>query len=73
MTIILAALIKSPIEYLLGGIRFFNVTFPAAPHKVFMTMGIRNGITKLILDQGLDFYEPYDVAGYDAYFPGTGL
>jgi uncharacterized protein (DUF1800 family) len=68
----IGALIKSPIEYLLGGIRFFNVTFPAAASQSFYDDGYRNGVTKLILDQGLEFYEPYDVAGYDAYFQVPG-
>ena len=27
---------------------------------------------RLVLDQGLEFYEPYDVAGYDAYFQVPG-
>jgi uncharacterized protein (DUF1800 family) len=68
----LGALIKSPIEYTLGGLRFFNVTFPVAPSQSFYDDGYRHGVTKLVLDQGLDFYEPYDVAGYDAYFQVPG-
>ncbi len=68
----LGALIKSPIESLLGAVRFFNVTFPATSSQSFYDDGYRNGITKHILDQGLDFYEPYDVAGYDAYFQVPG-
>lgn len=68
----IGALIKSPIEYLIGGLRFYNVTFPAPPSQSFYDDGYRNGVAKLILDQGLDFYEPYDVAGYDAYFQVPG-
>ena len=64
----IAALIKSPVDLVLGGLRFFNVTFPVSSSQSFYDDGYRNGVSKLILDQGLEFYEPYDVAGYDAYF-----
>jgi uncharacterized protein (DUF1800 family) len=64
----IAALIKSPVDLVLGGLRFFNVTFPVTSSQSFYDDGYRNGVSKLILDQGLEFYEPYDVAGYDAYF-----
>jgi uncharacterized protein (DUF1800 family) len=64
----IGAIIKSPVEIIMGSLRFFNVTFPATNTTGFYTDGYINGVTKLLLDQGLDFYEPYDVAGYDAYF-----
>jgi uncharacterized protein (DUF1800 family) len=64
----IGALIKSPIDLTLGALRFFSVTFPATATQSFYDDGYRNGVMKLIYDQGLDFYEPYDVAGYDAYF-----
>jgi hypothetical protein len=68
----IAAIIKSPIELIIGGLRFFNVAVPASPIQSFYDDGYRNGITKLIFDMGLEFYEPYDVAGYDAYFQLPG-
>lgn len=68
----IAAIIKSPIELILGGLRFFNVTFPSGQVQSLYDDGYRNGVTKLIFDQGLEFYEPYDVAGYDAYFQIPG-
>lgn len=68
----IAAIIKSPIELSLGGLRFFNVQLPLAPGQSFYDDGYRNGVSKLIYDQGLEFYEPYDVAGYDAYFQVPG-
>jgi uncharacterized protein (DUF1800 family) len=67
------ALIKSPIDLILGGLRFFDVPFPPASGQSFYDDGYRNGVTKLIFDQGLEFYEPYDVAGYDAYFQVPGF
>jgi uncharacterized protein (DUF1800 family) len=42
------ALIKSPIELSLGGLRFFNVQFPPPPGQSFYDDGYRNGVTKLI-------------------------
>jgi uncharacterized protein (DUF1800 family) len=68
----IGALIKSPIELILGGLSFFNVTFPATSTQSFYDDGYRNGIMRLIKDQGLEFYEPYDVAGYDAYHQVPG-
>jgi hypothetical protein len=53
-------------------LRFFKVPFPPAPGQSFYDDGYRNGVGKLVLDQGLEFYEPYDVAGYDAYFQIPG-
>jgi uncharacterized protein (DUF1800 family) len=64
----IAALIKSPVELIVGGLRFFKIPIPALPVQSFYDDGYRNGVLKLILDMGLEFYEPYDVAGYDAYF-----
>jgi uncharacterized protein (DUF1800 family) len=68
----IGALIKSPIELIIGGLRYFNVTFPQKNSTSFYNDGYRNGVMKLIFDQGLEFYEPYDVAGYDAYFQVPG-
>lgn len=67
-----AALIKSPIELILGGLRFFNIQLPQTWSQSFYDDGYLNGINRLVLEQGLEFYEPYDVAGYDAYFQVPG-
>jgi uncharacterized protein (DUF1800 family) len=61
------ALIKSPVDIFTGLFRVFNVTFPdrqAAAAGFYQQMG---WVVSKLLDQGLDFYEPFDVAGYDAY------
>ncbi|MCG8307924.1 MAG: DUF1800 domain-containing protein [Cytophagales bacterium] len=61
-------IIKSPLEVVLGSLRFFKITLPdpvsnlgsfydAAYDLVFGKLG----------NQGLDFYEPFEVAGYRAY------
>jgi uncharacterized protein (DUF1800 family) len=53
-----SAIIKSPLEVSLGTLRFFNIE-PADPYNT-------NLATRLH-EQGLDLFEPLDVAGYDAY------
>jgi uncharacterized protein (DUF1800 family) len=53
-----SAIIKSPLEVSLGTIRFFNIQ-PVDPYKT--------NILLRLFEQGIDLYEPLDVAGYDAY------
>ncbi len=68
------ALIKSPIELIFGTIRAFNIEIAeitSNPSTVYNREYIP-GILECIFRQGLDFYEPFEVAGYPAYhqFPG---
>jgi uncharacterized protein (DUF1800 family) len=66
------ALIKSPVDLFTGLFRMFGLSFPdraGDPEAFYKEMGYI--VTKL-LDQGLDFYEPFDVAGYDAYHQVPG-
>ena len=61
-------IIKSPLEVVLGALRFFNIEFPRqdtdldAFYKAYY-----NVIFGKLRNQGLDFYEPFEVAGYKAY------
>ncbi|MGB3776979.1 MAG: DUF1800 domain-containing protein [Tunicatimonas sp.] len=65
------AIIKSPLELIIGTLRFFQTTLPnpsgnlelhyRAYHKV---------VLKGLTDQGLYLYEPFEVAGYPAYHQG---
>ncbi len=66
----IGALIKSPIEQILGSLRFFNVTLPDIQTQLqeLYVDTYQKTILGMLSNQGLDFYEPYDVAGYDAYF-----
>jgi uncharacterized protein (DUF1800 family) len=61
------AIIKSPVEIILGTCRLFNVIFPADTSLLYQTV-YQKGLLEEIYKQGLQFYEPFDVAGYDAYF-----
>jgi uncharacterized protein (DUF1800 family) len=63
------ALIKSPIDLSLGVLRFFELTIPdmTADPDTFYERTSRI-LTVIGKDrQGMAFYEPFDVAGYEAY------
>lgn len=71
----IGALIKSPIEVILGMLRFFKFTLPdegSETSKLYDTV-YKDGILNFLTDLGLEFYEPYDVAGYDAYYQGPSF
>lgn len=59
-------IIKSPIDLVLGTLRFMNVPVPemSSPEQFYETTG---EVINLIDDMGMHFYEPFDVSGYDAY------
>lgn len=63
---ILGSLIKSPIELIFGTINLFDVEFPSDLSTLYNTV-YQAGIFEMIKDQGLNFYEPFEVAGYPAY------
>lgn len=62
----IGALIKSPLEMIIGSLRFFNISMPATLSDLYQKSYI-NGILPMMLEQGLDFYEPIDVSGYPPY------
>jgi uncharacterized protein (DUF1800 family) len=60
-------LIKSPIDLVVGTLRFFNVQLPdmaSQPDQYYEATG---EILGHVVNQGMNFYNPYDVAGYEAY------
>lgn len=60
-------IIKSPLELITGTIRFFNIPVPdmnTHPQEFYAFTGAINSAME---NQGLIFYQPFDVAGYDAY------
>ncbi|MBN2348221.1 MAG: DUF1800 family protein [Bacteroidales bacterium] len=63
----IGALIKSPIELILGTLRFFNITITTEPVESLYNTIYKKGIFEFIDKQGLSFYEPFEVAGYPAY------
>lgn len=60
-------IIKSPIDLTVGTLRFFNIQLPdmtTSPAEFYeATREIRDTVD----DLGMKFYQPFDVAGYDAY------
>jgi len=62
----IGAIIKSPLELIVGSLRFFNIDMPASLTDLY-NKAYGNGILPMLFDQGLDFYEPIDVAGYPPY------
>ncbi|NJN25294.1 MAG: DUF1800 domain-containing protein [Cyclobacteriaceae bacterium] len=62
-------IIKSPLEVVLGAFRFFNVSLPDQQSDLSRFYAVYQDLLfNKIQNQGLDFYEPYDVAGYEAYY-----
>ena len=61
------ALIKSPLEIIFGLSRMFEIEFPTEVSTLYKTV-YQEGLLPIIENQGLPFYEPYDVAGFEAYF-----
>ncbi len=63
----IGALIKSPVDIFTGLFRLFAVQFPdreADAAGFYQDMGY---VVSKLVDQGLNFYEPFEVAGYPAY------
>ncbi|MDW7694921.1 DUF1800 family protein [Flammeovirgaceae bacterium SG7u.111] len=64
----IGAIIKSPIELVMGMIKFFQVELPddQLDYATLLDGGYSN-IMKYMSEQGMSFVEPYEVAGYPAY------
>ena len=64
----IGAIIKSPLELSLGILRFFDVETPDrdASAAQFYT-DFETAILPRFPEQGLNYYEPFEVAGYPAY------
>jgi uncharacterized protein (DUF1800 family) len=63
----MGALIKSPVDLYCGLFRSFKMEFPdrnSNPVAFYANMGF---VVDSLVDQGLNFYEPFEVAGYPAY------
>ena len=60
-------LIKSPIDLVVGTLRFFNIQLPDITSQTEQYYEATAEILNHIVNQGMNFYNPYDVAGYEAY------
>jgi uncharacterized protein (DUF1800 family) len=60
-------IIRSPLDLVLGTYRMFEITLPD-PQTAAADLYARTGeILRMMSQMGMNLYEPYDVAGYDAY------
>ena len=61
------SIIKSPVEVVLGFMRTFEVALPEYETQLDMYYEFFGGVLGEIGVQGMDYYEPFEVAGYAAY------
>ena len=67
------AIIKSPLELTVGTLRFFQVALPQASIDLDTHyQAYESVLLKKLSAQGLDLYEPFEVAGYPAYHQSPG-
>ena len=60
-------IIKSPLEVILGALRFFNIQLPDQNSDLQGFYDANINLLRKANEQGLDFYEPFEVAGYAPY------
>ncbi len=61
------AIIKSPLDLELGFIRNFEIEVPSYVTDLDRFYEFHGGLLRSISQQGMDYYEPFEVAGYAAY------
>jgi len=60
-------IIRSPLDLVLHTLRFFEVPIPDMTTDLTGFYDATGEILGNVVGQAMNFYEPYDVAGYDAY------
>ncbi len=60
-------MIKSPIDLVAGTLHFFQVPVPDMTSQPREFYAFTGAINAELENQGMIFYQPFDVAGYDAY------
>lgn len=60
-------IIKSPIDLIVPTLRFFEVPIPDMTTATTAYYEATREIVNTVYNQAMSFYEPYDVAGYEAY------
>lgn len=69
----IGAIIKSPVDLVVGTMRLFELDIPDKTTDLENHYELYRQLLFHMDAQGLDFFEPYDVAGYDAYFQEPGF
>jgi uncharacterized protein (DUF1800 family) len=62
------AIIKSPVDLVFGALRFFELNGPNPSANLTQHYALYGQLLQQISLQGLELFEPVDVAGYDPYF-----
>jgi uncharacterized protein (DUF1800 family) len=60
-------IIKSPLDLILGTFRMFDIKFPDMASDPMKFYESTTNLLYLMKSLGMNFYEPFDVAGYEAY------
>jgi uncharacterized protein (DUF1800 family) len=60
-------IIKSPLDLVLGTLRIFNIPLPDMQTQAAQFYTATGEIVGTLGNLGMNFFEPYDVAGYEAY------
>jgi hypothetical protein len=60
-------IIKSPLELVIDTIRMFNIPVPDAATDLEGFYNFTGEVLNEVDRQGMKFYQPFDVAGYEAY------
>jgi uncharacterized protein (DUF1800 family) len=63
----IGALIKSPVDLFTGLFRLFDIQVPDRDTDTENFYNDMSYLVSKLVDQGLNFYEPFEVAGYPAY------
>lgn len=69
----IGAIIKAPIDLVIGTLRLFELDVPDKTSDLENHYALYKKLLFHLDAQGLNFFEPYDVAGYDAYFQEPGF
>ena len=64
----IGAIIKSPMDLIIGTMRLFDLTVPDKTTQLPAHYEMYSQMIDQLELQGLPFFEPYDVAGYDPYY-----
>ncbi|WP_300665548.1 DUF1800 family protein [Fluviicola sp.] len=64
----IGAIIKSPVDLVIGTIRLFNLTVPDKTTQLPAHYDMYSQLIGQLSLQGIELFEPYDVAGYEPYF-----
>ncbi len=64
----IGAIIKSPMDLVIGTMRLFNLTVPDKTTQLVAHYEMYSQLIGQLDLQGLQFFEPYDVAGYEPYY-----